>query len=357
MNGERKIHGRSQRLAAFCWRGVAIVAVGAGIMAVPARAASLYAEPKYAAILINSSTGEVLYARQADAPRLPASITKVLTLYIAFEELSNRQMRSTDRITVSRRAAAQAPSKLGLKAGATISVQEAIDVIATKSANDIAVALAEHISGSETAFAARMTVTARRLGMKSSQFVNASGLPDNRQLTTARDIATLSRAMIRDYPQFYPVFSRVAVEYQGREIRSHNHLLSTLPGVDGIKTGYTNAAGFTLAASMQRGTTRLIAVVLGGPSRMARDSNVSQLLQVGFDVAARRQRGEQITVAQNLAEPEDLPDSVLEQLVEQGSGDDQLSVSAYAPRLQPASPAPPTLLAKAKPPRKNWRDE
>jgi D-alanyl-D-alanine carboxypeptidase len=357
MIGAKKIQARSQRLAAYCWRGVAIVAIGAGIAATPVAAKSLYTEPKYAAILVNSATGEVLYARQADAPRLPASITKVLTLYIAFEEISKHQLRQTDLLTISRHAASQAPSKLGLRPGATISVQDAIGVIATKSANDIAVALAERISGSEDAFAARMTLTARRLGMKSSQFVNATGLPDDRQLTTARDIATLSRAVIRDYPQFYPVFSQVAVEYDGREIENHNHLLSTLPGVDGIKTGYTAAAGFTLAASMQRGSTRLIAVVLGGPSRLARDNNVSELLQVGFDVADRRQHGEHTTVAQNLAEPEDLSDGVLEQLVEQGSGDDLLTATARPPRLQPANPTPPPLLAKTKPAHKNWPNE
>ena len=344
MGGGIGIINFSQR---FVRRGC--VAVAATLLgAVPAASTSLYAVPKYAAILINAGSGEVLYARQPDAPRYPASITKVLTLYIAFEELSHHRLNDGDAVVMSRFAASQKPSKLGLKPGSTISVKDAIDVIATKSANDIAVALAERIGGSESAFAARMTATARRLGMKSSQFVNATGLPDDRQLTTARDIATLSRAVVRDFPQYYRVFSQVAVDYDGREIANHNHLLSTLPGVDGIKTGYTNAAGFTLAASAVHDGVRLIAVVLGGPSRMARDNNVTDLLDTGFDVLTRRSRGDNVTVAANLAEPEDLSDTVLERLVEQGDSDDRVHVSARAP-VQP-----PLMMAAAPRPPRRW---
>lgn len=290
--------------------------------AVPAAASSLYAVPKYAAMLVNAQTGEVLYARQADAPRFPASITKVLTLYIAFEQLAKGALHEGDAIVVSKHAAAQKPSKLGLRPGSTIALKNAIDIIATKSANDIAVALAEHIAGSESAFAARMTATAHRLGMTNSQFVNATGLPDARQLTTARDIATLSRAIVRDYPQFYKVFSQVAVDYEGQTIANHNHLLTTLPGVDGIKTGYTAAAGFTLTASMAQNGTRLIAVVLGGPSRLARDGNVTNLLDTGFYVMNARAHGENTTVAANLAEPEDLNDGTLSGLTETATADE-----------------------------------
>ena len=292
--------------------------------------------PKYAAVLLNANTGEIMYARQADAPRYPASITKVLTLYIAFEGLAKGAMRLDEPITISKHAASQAPSKLGLRPGATITVKEAIDVIATKSANDIAVALAEHISGTEAAFASRMTSTARRLGMMSSQFVNATGLPDSRQLTTARDIATLSRAVVHDYPQFYRVFSQVSVDYEGQSIGNHNHLLSTLPGVDGIKTGFTNAAGFTLAASAAHDGVRLIAVVLGGPSRLARDGNVTNLLDTGFDVLTRRSRGELTTVAANLAEPEDLSDGVLDGLAQVATSDStSLALGGAKDRAKP----------------------
>ena len=304
---------------------------GALLSCTPAAASSLYAVPKYAAMLINAGTGEVLYAHQADAPRYPASITKVLTLYLAFEQIARGQARLTDPITVSRHAASQAPSKLGLRPGATISLKDAIDIIATKSANDIAVAVAEHIGGSEAAFAAKMTATARRLGMSRSEFVNATGLPDSRQLTTARDIATLSRAVVRDFPQFYKVFSQVSVDYEGRTIANHNHLLTTLPGVDGIKTGFTSAAGFTLAASAAHDGVRLIAIVLGGPSRLARDGNVTNLLDTGFDVLVRRARGERTTVAANLAEPEDLNDGTLEGLAGTGVGETG-SLAMLSPR-------------------------
>ncbi|MBC7497578.1 MAG: D-alanyl-D-alanine carboxypeptidase [Sphingomonadaceae bacterium] len=298
----------------------------------PAAASSLYAVPKYAAMLMNAQTGEVLYARQADAPRFPASITKVLTLYLAFEQLAKGTMRGDDAIIISRHAAMQAPSKLGLRPGASIALKTAIDVIATKSANDIAVALAEHIAGSETAFAAQMTATAKRLGMMSSQFVNATGLPDARQLTTARDIATLSRAVVRDFPQFYKVFSQVAVDYEGRTIANHNHLLTTLPGVDGIKTGFTSAAGFTLAASKSENGTRLIAVVLGGPSRLARDGNVTNLLDTGFHVMEARAHGQTTTVAADLAEPEDLNDGTMAGLSETAVADTpSLALAARVP--------------------------
>lgn len=302
--------------------GFLSVACGALLVGTAASAKSLYTEPKYAAFLVNADNGEVMYARQADAPRFPASITKVLTLYLAFDAISKGMLRETDYITITPRAAGQAPSKLGLKAGQQISVRDAIGVIATKSANDIAVALAEHIGGSEAAYCAMMTAKARSLGMKNSTFVNATGLPDKRQLTTARDIATLSRALIRDFPQYYYVFSKVAYDFEGQAIGNHNHLLRTLPGVDGIKTGFTNAAGFTLAASAAHDGVRLIAVVLGGPNRLARDSNVTDLLDTGFAVLTKRSRGQATTVSANLSEVDDLSDHVLERLAEQGSGDD-----------------------------------
>lgn len=302
-----------RRLARFFAIASAVAAVSAGA-ALPAHAASLYAAPRYAAILIDHDTGELLYARRADETRFPASITKVMTLYVAFEELAAGRLRLDDDIRISRHAWGQAPSKLGLRPGATISVRDAFGVIATKSANDISVALAEHISGSESAFAARMTATAHRLGMMATQFRNASGLPDPGHTTTARDIALLSRAMLRDFPRLYPVFSQTHYDYRGMAVANHNHLLKTMPGVDGIKTGFTNAAGFTLAASAVRDGRRLVAVVLGGPSRMGRDGNVQDLLNSGFEVLERRKRGEFITVASRIAEPDDLPDAVMESL-------------------------------------------
>ncbi len=317
--------GRALSLALVLLAGAA-----SPIVATPVAAASLYTVPKYAAILIDAQTGEVLYARQADARRYPASITKVMTLYVAFEELAAGRLHEDDRITISRNAAWAPPSKLGLRPGATIGVREAMGVLVTRSANDIAIALAEHLAGSESAFAARMTETARRLGMSRTIFRNASGLPDPGHVTTARDIATLSRALVRDFPDRYRLFSTVTYDYEGRAIDNHNKLLGVVPGVDGIKTGYTAAAGFTLAASAQQNGRRLIAVVLGGPNRFLRDGNVTDLLDAGFTVLERRAYGEITTVAANFAEPDDLSDAVMDELASQDVAADGLVAASSA---------------------------
>ncbi|MDP8916615.1 MAG: D-alanyl-D-alanine carboxypeptidase [Pseudomonadota bacterium] len=263
-------------------------------VAAPARAYAQAAatSPKYAAIVVDANSGEVLYASRADSPRYPASITKVMTLYLAFEAMEQGKLRTTDRITVSPRAAAQAPTKLGLAPGETISVEDAIRVIAVRSANDIAVAMAEHLGGTESRFAAMMTLRAQELGMSQTRFVNSNGLPDSRQISSARDIALLSRAVLRDYPQYYSYFSTREFDYRGRHLRNTNGLLHTMPGVDGIKTGFTNASGFNLAASAVRDGRRLIAVVLGGASTATRNNHVQELLNAGFDVVRRRAQGD-----------------------------------------------------------------
>ena len=260
-------------------------------------------QPRYAAIVVDAKSGEVLYAQQADSPRYPASITKVMTLYLTFEALANGKLNPNEMITVSPRAAAQAPTKLGLRPGQTISVADAMTSVAVKSANDMAVALAEKIGGNENRFAAMMTLKAQELGMNNSHFVNASGLPDSRQLTTARDIAILSRAVMRDYPQYYTFFGKREFVWHGHAIANHNGLLGKMPGVDGIKTGFTNASGYNLAASAVRENRRLIAVVMGGNSIAARDSHVADLLETGFTVMRKRDHGEVTTIAQNLTEP------------------------------------------------------
>jgi D-alanyl-D-alanine carboxypeptidase (penicillin-binding protein 5/6) len=261
-------------------------------------------QPKYAAVVVDAKTGEVLYAKRADSPRYPASITKVMTLYLAFEALASGRLKLSDPIVMSPRAAAQAPTKLGLPAGETLTVEQAMSAMATKSANDVAVALAEKLGGSEARFAAMMTLRAQELGMQNTRFVNASGLPDSRQVSTARDIAILSRAVMRDYPQYYGLFSQREFTFRGVTMRNHNGLLAKMPGVDGLKTGYTNASGYNIAVSAVRNNRRLITVVLGAPSTATRNNNAEDLLLTGFDVMARRDRGENITVAQNLFEPE-----------------------------------------------------
>jgi D-alanyl-D-alanine carboxypeptidase len=286
-----------------------------------AQALSLFDQQKYAAFVADANTGEVLYSRRADTQRFPASITKVMTLYMVFEQLAAGQLQLTDRVVMSRYAASQRPSKLGLKPGESLTVDQAIRSLATKSANDVSVALAEHIAGSSEEFSRRMTLRAKALGMSNSRFVNPNGLPDSRQVTTARDIFILSQATIRDFPQYYGYYQQQQFVFGNQVLPNHNHLLRTMPGVDGIKTGFTNAAGFTLAASAVRDGRRLIAVVLGGPTRVARDSNVESLLAAGFTVLSARDRGQNIQVADMLAEPGDLNDALLRQLVEQGSGD------------------------------------
>jgi D-alanyl-D-alanine carboxypeptidase len=278
------------------------------------------AQPKYASIVVDAKTGEVLYEQNADAQRYPASITKVMTMYLTFEALADHRLSFDDRLTISPHAAAQAPSKVGLRPGQSISVRDAMDAIAVLSANDMAVAMAEKLGGTEAHFAELMTAKAKQLGMNHTQYVDASGLPDNRQLTTARDISILSRAVLRDFPQYYAFFSTREFTYAGRTTRNHNHLLGSMPGVDGIKTGFTNASGFNLAASAVRDDHRLIAVVMGGASTASRDLHVEDLLDAGFTVIKKRDLGQQTTIAQNLREP--LPVGAVERApTEQGDGD------------------------------------
>jgi D-alanyl-D-alanine carboxypeptidase len=263
---------------------------------------------KYAAIVVDARTGEVLYGKRADAPRYPASITKVMTLYLVYEALASGKLKLDDEVVFSPHAAAQPPTKLGIRPGQSITVAEAIQTMTTLSANDVSVAIAEKLGGTERRFAALMTLRAQELGMTNTNFANANGLPDSRNLSTARDIAILSRAAMRDYPQYYRYFSQTSFNFRGRQINNHNHMLRNVPGVDGLKTGFTNASGFNIAISGVRDNRRLIVVVLGGPNRIARDKTAEALLLTGFEVQERRARGEQITVAQNFFEPPSMAD-------------------------------------------------
>ncbi len=258
------------------------------------------AEPKFTAIVMDARSGEILYNERADSLRYPASVTKVMTLYLTFEALASGRLHLNDTITVSPLAASQPATKLGLRAGETISVEEAMNAMAVHSANDMAVAISERIGGTESRFAEMMTLKAQQLGMTNTRYVNANGLPDNRQITSARDLAILTRAVLRDYPQYYHFFSQEQFSYHGRTYANTNHLLGKMPGVDGLKTGFTNAAGFNLAASAMRNGHRLIAVVMGGSSGSMRNANVEGLLLTGFDVMERRDRGEKIVMAQNM---------------------------------------------------------
>lgn len=257
---------------------------------------------RYAAIVVDAETGEVLFARHADSRRYPASITKVMTLYLAFEALTEGKVKLDDVITVSARAASQPPSKLGLAAGQTITLDDAMKATAVRSANDMAMAIAEHVGGSQDRFAARATLKARELGMTQTRYVNPNGLPDARQITSARDLAILARAVMRDYPQYYRYFGLHDWVYEGREYRNTNGLLRSEFGYDGMKTGYTNASGYNLAASAVRDGRRLITIVLGGRSTASRNSHVAELMETGFEVERLRRGGQTIQVAQTYFE-------------------------------------------------------
>ena len=247
------------------------------------------ASARYASIIIDAETGQVLHATNADTRNYPASLTKMMTLYLTFEALKAGRLRLDQRLRVSKRAAGQPASRLGVKAGSTISVRDAILALITKSANDVATVLAEELGGTEWQFARIMTKRARALGMRRTTFRNASGLPNRRQLSTARDMAMLSRAIIRDFPRYYPLFATREFTYSNNTYRNHNRLLVAYSGTDGIKTGYTRASGFNLAASVERDGRRLIGVVFGGRTARSRDRHLMKLLDRTFEKLARRE--------------------------------------------------------------------
>ena len=233
-------------------------------------------------IVLDGDTGRVIQAMNADVPNHPASLTKIMTLYLLFDALESGKVHLHDPMPVSMHAARQEPSKLGLNPGQTIEVEQAILGLVTKSANDAAVVIAEYLGGTEADFATRMSKKARELGMTRTEFRNASGLPIAGQWSTPRDMATLARALIRNHGREYHYFSTREFDYAGQTIPSHNHLLGSYPGADGIKTGYIASAGFNLVASAKRDGHRIIGVVFGGDSVRARDRQMVALLDTGF---------------------------------------------------------------------------
>ena len=239
-----------------------------------------HARQGFAAIAVDARSGRVLFARNADSPRIPASVTKVMTIYMLFREIRAGRLSLHSRIRISRHAASMQPSKLWLKPGQTITVDQAIRALVTKSANDVAAAVAEAIAGSERAFARRMTATARAMGMTRTTFRNASGLPYPPNVTTARDLATLALRIQRDFPRLYKrYFALKYFSFRGRTYRNHNRLLWRVRGMDGLKTGYTRAAGYNLAATVRRNGKRVVAVVLGAPSSRMRNAYMARLLE------------------------------------------------------------------------------
>lgn len=237
---------------------------------------------KYASIVMDADTGMILHQSRANTSLHPASLTKMMTLLLVFEELEAGKLRLHDRVYISKRAAGMVPSKLDLPVGSSIRIKDAIKALVTKSANDVAVALAEKVAGSEWRFAQRMTAKARQIGMSRTNFRNASGLHHSRQVSTARDMAVLSRYLIKRYPKYYRYFSLKKFKYAGKTYNNHNRLLKTYAGMDGLKTGYIAASGFNLAASAVRGERRLIGVVFGGRSSRTRNAHMEKLLDRGF---------------------------------------------------------------------------
>lgn len=231
---------------------------------------------------VDAHTGRILFSQNPDAPRYPASLTKVMTLYILFQELKAERFKLNSPLKCSAHGASRPPSKLGLRPGETLTVENAIKALVTRSANDVAATVAENISSSERAFAQRMTNTARALGMTRTTFRNASGLPDPQQVTTARDMATLGLRVQRDFPEYYHFFRITGFSYKGKVIRSHNRLLGKYAGADGIKTGYIHASGYNLTASAGRKGKRLVGVVMGGKTGGARNSYMMKMLDKYF---------------------------------------------------------------------------
>jgi D-alanyl-D-alanine carboxypeptidase len=250
-----------------------------------AAAAQSY-EPSYSSIVVDANSGAVMQATNTDSPRHPASLTKIMTLYLLFERLEAGKIKMSTEMQVSAHAAAQAPSKLGLKPGQTIDVETAIRAIVTKSANDVAVIVAEALAGSETDFARLMTAKAHALDMKHTTYRNASGLPEDQQFTTARDQAVLGRAIHDRFPKYYHYFSTRTFAFHGKTMRNHNHLLGNVAGVDGIKTGYIHDSGFNIVTSVSRGNRHIVAVVFGGRTANARDARVRSLIDNNINIAA-----------------------------------------------------------------------
>lgn len=237
---------------------------------------------KYASIVVDMDTNEVLHARHADSPRYPASLTKVMTFYMLFDALKAGEVRLDEQLVVSRTAALQPPSSLRLKAGDTITVKDAIDALVTKSANDVAVVVAERLGGTEQRFATLMTAKARSMGMTRTTFRNASGLPDSQQLSTARDMAILAERVLEDHAAYYGYFALTKFSWGRSTYTNHNRLIGSVEGVDGIKTGYTRASGFNLMTSSKRRGRRVITIMFGGSTARSRDQHVADLVEAAY---------------------------------------------------------------------------
>lgn len=254
-----------------------IITITAGLLLTASNASA-----RYASIVIDHESGKVLHAVNPDTRNYPASLTKMMTVYLAFEAVRKGKLRMNQPLKVSAQAQNARPSKIGLRKGTTITLRQAILAVVTKSANDAAVVISEAVAGSEEKFSRKMTRRARELGMKRTIFRNASGLPNKRQLSTARDMAILGHRLIRDFPKGYALFSTGLFQFKGKQYYNHNMLLATYPGADGLKTGYTRDSGYNLAVSAKRGKHRIIGIVFGGKTARARNKHMRRLLDRAF---------------------------------------------------------------------------
>ena len=279
-------------LLAFCVFCGADVGVAEAKTAHKKRHAAHASVAKYSfsAVVVDAATGRVLYAKNAEAVHYPASLTKMMTMYLTFDALKKGKLKMDDSVSVSAKAAGQAPTNINLSAGDTLPVKTAIESVIVKSANDSAMALAEALGGNEANFAQMMTQKARKLGMKSTIFRNPNGLPNPAQKTTAYDMARLGIALRRDFPQYYPLFSLTEFDYNGVTYQGHNHVMARYDGVDGIKTGYIRASGFNLVTSVKRDGYSLVGVVLGGSSITSRDDAMIDMLDQTFANLETRQK-------------------------------------------------------------------
>src|SRR5258705_1580328 len=310
--------------------------------------------PSFSSIIVDGNSGATLSANNPDASRHPASLTKIMTLYLLFERLDASKMKLDTEMEVSTYASQQAPTKLGLRPGQTIRVEDAIKGWVTRSANDAAVVIAEAIAGDEGDFASQMTRKARSLGMTRTVYRNASGLPDDNQVTTARDQSTLGRAIQDRFPRYYRYFSTVAFNYRGHSIRNNNRLLGNVEGVDGIKTGYTRASGFNLVTSMHRGNRHLVGVVMGGRSGGSRDAAMRSLLAENLGKASTTRTVAAITERNASDANADVAEAEAEsrptRTVQAQGAIQVVSASAEpsaAPPVRPAAPATRSVIAQA----------
>lgn len=327
----------------------AVVALSVVGVASPAAANS-----KYAAIVIDANTGKTLYSSSADQPRFPASLTKMMTLYLVFEALRAGKITTETKVPFSAQASAQPPTKLGVRAGGSVSVETIIYSLVTKSANDSATAVGELLGGSEANFARMMTAKARQLGMTGTVFRNANGLPNATQKSTARDMATLGIALREHFPQYYTYFSTRSFAWGKQRLPNHNRLLGRVKGVDGIKTGYTRASGYNLVSSVSDGNRRIVAVVMGGTSGGSRDAQMAALIKKYLPAASTRGGGNLVakngaapagTLAsamlpkKNAPTPELKPDA--ETIVVENDAAQDATIAALAkPRKRPTQPVP-----------------